>query len=120
MSDIEAPVWWESREFQQSAGRALMRWWNEHGPSLPAPGEVYRAWWKSTMEALSNDWIAPGDVFEQLRMYAEEARQWWEDEGRRGPKPPSFSRRPVLTAGVTWTVATVFVGAVVLAILLRE
>jgi hypothetical protein len=92
---IEAPLW-QSREFLQSAGRALMRWWNETGPNLPIQGEAFRGWWQSTYASLSDDVFAPSDVFEQLGLYADEARAWWDRSGRKGPPPPRFQKAPPL------------------------
>lgn len=82
----------QSRAYLQTAGRALMSWWNAQGPSLPREGEVYRAWWRSTYDGLERDLWAPGDVWEQLQYYSQEARQWWDQSGRTGKPPPVYAQ----------------------------
>lgn len=128
MSDSESlsvePPLFQSREFLQTAGRALMRWWNEnHGANLPVTAESFRAWWKATYASLESDLFAPSDVYEQLRLYADEARIWWVRAGKPGPAPPTFERAesPVPDAKVAIGGGlAVVVGLVVLALVLRS
>lgn len=111
---------WQSREFLQSAGRALMRWWNETGPTLPIQGEAFRGWWSETYAALEGDLWGPSDVLEQLQMYASEARAWWEKGGRKGPPPPMFATRELISTPKLGLSLGLVAGAVALVWLLRR
>lgn len=116
----------ESRDFLKTAGRALMSWWNQHGPALPAPGERYRAWWRSTYDALDGDLWGPSDVLEQLQLYRDEAELWWDNAGQPGPEPPEFSKRKVgdvvseVSSPAVGGTALILVGVIVLALIWRN
>jgi hypothetical protein len=96
-SGAEAPLV-KSTEFLQTAGRALMGWWNDNYgylPTLPGPGEAFRVWWKEAFASLDGSWITGpwrnlsaflSDTWEQLQLYAEQARGYWESVGRRNAK----------------------------------
>lgn len=121
MTEIEAPVF-ESRAFLMTAGRALSRWWNENGgPNLPIEGLTYQSYWKETYRGLQDGLFAPRDVFDQLQIYAQEARQWWDRQpSPKGPPPPMYAQQEVLSeTKLKW--GTVLVGGlVVLALLWRS